>query len=66
MIEKLMQMFGGPQNFQNKFSQFQQQINQQGINPQQQVQQLLNSGQMTQQQFNQLRMIANALTGKKM
>lgn len=66
MIDKIMQLLGGPQNFQNKFNQFQQQINQQGINPQQQVQQLLNSGQMSQQQFNQLRMIANALTGKKM
>lgn len=66
MIEKLIQMLGGPQNFQNRFNQFQQQVNQQGINPQQQVQQLLNSGQMSQQQFNQLRMIANALTGKKM
>lgn len=65
MIDKIMQMFG-TQNFQQRFNQFQQQINQQGINPQQQVQQLLNSGQMSQQQFNQLRAIANALTGKKM
>ena len=33
-------------------------------NPQQKVQELLNSGQMSQQQFEQLRQMANQITGK--
>lgn len=35
-------------------------------NPQAMVQQLLNSGKMSQQQFEQLRNMANMLTGQKM
>ena len=66
MFDRIMQMFGNVQNFQNGFQQFKQQVEQQGINPQQKVQELLNSGQMSQQQFNQLREFANMLTGKRM
>ena len=49
------------QNFTNFAQQFQQQST---ISPQQKVQELLNTGQMSQQQFNQLRDIANRITGK--
>lgn len=63
---QLFQMFGGQQNFNNQLSQFSQGVQQQGINPQQQVQALLNSGRMSQQQFNQLRTLANMLTGRNM
>lgn len=58
--------FGGFMNFMNQFNQFKQNIQQNGINPQAQVQQLLNSGQMTQEQFNQFRAMANQITGKNM
>lgn len=34
-------------------------------NPQQKVQELLQSGQMTQEQFNQFRSIANQITGRR-
>lgn len=53
----------GMQNqFQNFVNQFKQNSN---ITPQQRVQQLLDSGQMSQEQFNNLRQMANQLTGKK-
>ena len=51
---------GNMQTFMQKFNQFRQSF--QG-NPQQQVQQLLNSGKMTQDQFNQLRNIAQQIQG---
>lgn len=63
-LNQIMQMFGGPQAFQQRVNAMQQQFAQQGINPQQKVQELLNSGQMSQQQFNQLRGIANMISGK--
>ena len=56
--------FGGFMNFRNQLNQFQQNLSNQGINPQQKVQELLNSGQMSQQQFEQLRQMANQITGK--
>lgn len=56
--------FGGFANFMTQFNQFRQNAQQNGINPQQQVQNLLNSGQMTQEQFNQLRDMANLITGR--
>lgn len=62
----IMQMFGNFQNFQNQFQQFKQQMGKQGGNPQQMVQELLNSGRMTQEQFNQLSAMANMLSGKRM
>ena len=58
-----MQMFGNMQNFIANFRQFQQQIQQNGINPQQQVMQLLQSGKMSQQQFEQLKQMATMLSG---
>ena len=63
-MNPILSMFGNFQNFQNQFNNFQKQMI--GVNPQQMVQQLLNSGQMSQQQFNQIRDIANQITGKKM
>ncbi len=66
MNNPIMQLFGNVQNFQNQFNQLQQQINQQGLDPQMMVQQLLNSGKMSQAQFNQLRDMANAITGRRM
>ena len=51
-----MQMFGNMQNMMSKFQQ-------QGINPQQQVMQLLQSGKMSQQQFEQLKQMASMLSG---
>ena len=49
---------GSMQNFMTQFNQFRQTF--QG-NPQQQVQQMLNSGQMSQQQFNQLSQLATQI-----
>ena len=56
----MFQRFGGPQNFMNQFNQFRQTMGGQQ-NPQQMVQQLLDSGRMSQQQFNQLSQMANQL-----
>ena len=58
-----MQMFGNMQNMMAQFNQFRQQIQQQGINPQQQIMQLLQSGKMSQQQFEQLKAMASMLSG---
>lgn len=63
-MNNIFSRFGGPLGFMNQFNQFRQNLQQNGINPQQQVQQLLNSGQMTQEQFNQYRAIANQITGR--
>lgn len=52
------------QQFQQQFQQFGQQFaagNQ--MSPQQIVQQKLANGEMTQEQFNQIRMMANAISG---
>lgn len=62
-MNPVVQLFGNVQNFQNRFSAFQHQIAQQRINPQMQVQSLLNSGQMSQEQFNYFRNIANQILG---
>ena len=58
-----MQMFGNMQNMIANFNQFRQQIEKQGINPQQQVMQLMQQGKMSQQQFEELRRVANMLSG---
>lgn len=63
-MANIFDMFGGFMNFRNQFNQFQQNVQNQGINPQQKVQELLNSGQMSQQQFEQIRQLANQITGK--
>lgn len=59
----IIDMFGNYNNFQQQFSQF---ANQMGnSNPQQVVQNLLNSGRMSQDQFNQFSQLANMITGRK-
>lgn len=63
-MNPIVSMFGNFQNFQNQFAMFQQQMA--GLDPRQKVQELLNSGQMSQQQFDNLRMLANQITGKRM
>ena len=57
-------MFNNFMNFQNQFNMFRQQMTSQRVDPQAKVQELLNSGQMSQEQFNQLRMMANMITGR--
>jgi hypothetical protein len=64
MNMNIMQIFGNMQNFQKQFQNFQNQMR--GINPQQEVQKMLNSGKMSQQQFNQLRALVNQITGRNM
>lgn len=56
-------MFGGFQNFLSQFTQFRQNVQSQGLNPQQLVQQKLNSGEMSQEQFvnTQISAAANGL-----
>ena len=58
MNNGLFGMFGGLQNFMSQFNQFRQNIQQNGLNPQQQVytkaQQMMDSGKMTQDQYNQI------------
>ena len=60
-----VQMFGNMQNMMSQFRQFQQMIQQQNINPQQEVQRLLRTGQMSQQQFEQLKGMANMFGNMK-
>lgn len=55
-----LQLFGNMQNFMTQFNQFKNSV--QG-NPQQQVQQLLQSGRMSQEQYNQLHSLAKQLQG---
>lgn len=57
---QLPQPFGNMQNLANQFRQFQQTFK---GNPQEQVQQLLNSGQMSQEQFEKLRGMAQQIQG---
>lgn len=52
--------FGNMQNLVQQFRQFTQNFR---GNPQQQVQQLLNSGRMSQTQFNQLQQMAQQMQG---
>ena len=52
-------MSGGPMQMMQQFAQFRRMM--QGRNPQQMVQNLLQSGQMTQDQFEQLKQQANEL-----
>lgn len=65
MNNRIMQMMSDMQSFNQNFSAFRDKFMQQGISPEQQVANLLNSGQMTQNQFNEFRQIANMLTGRK-
>lgn len=61
----IFSMFGGFQQFQQNFNAFAQSMSQQGMTPQQMVQNLLNNGKMSQEQFNQLSQMANMITGSK-
>ena len=63
MMFNPVQVFGNMQNLIANFNQFRQQIEKQGINPQQQVMQLMQQGKMSQQQFEELRRVANMLSG---
>jgi len=63
MFQQAMQ---NPQQFLQQFEAFKRNFQQSGQNPQQVVQGLLNSGRMTQDQFNQLRNMANQMTGMRM
>lgn len=66
-MNNFLNMFGNYNNFQNQFNLFKQNfMMQNNVSPQEKVQQLLNSGQMTQEQFDQLRAIANQITGKNL
>ena len=49
--------------FKQQYENFARNFQQGGQNPQQVVQQMLNSGKMTQDQFNRLRDITNRITG---
>lgn len=53
------------QNFQQQFQRFVQQFGSMGnqMSPEQIVRQKLCSGEMTQEQFNQIRMMANGISG---
>jgi hypothetical protein len=66
MLNGMMNFFGGPNGFQNKFNTFVNNFQQTGVNPQQMVEQMLNDGRMTQEQFNQLRAMANQMTGRNL
>ena len=58
-MNNLFQAFGNMQNFMNQFNQFAQIFG--NRNPQQMVQQLLDSGKMSQQQFNYFGQMANQI-----
>lgn len=64
-LSNLFQMFGGQNGFNNQLNTFGRNCQSQGINPEQRVQQLLNSGKMSQEQFNWCAAIANIITGRK-
>lgn len=59
------QLLNNPMQFKQQFESFARNFQQSGQNPQQVVQNLLNSGKMTQNQFNQFRDIANKITGQR-
>lgn len=64
MFPTIQQFLSRPQMFKQQFDAFAQNFN--NSNPQQIVQNLLNSGKMTQAQFNQFRNIANQITGMRL
>lgn len=64
MFPTIQQFLSHPQMFKQQFDAFAQ--NFKNSNPQQIVQNLLNSGKMTQEQFNQYRNIANQITGMRL
>lgn len=66
MIPILQQFLSRPQMFKQQFDAFEQNFKRNNANPQQMVQNLLNSGKMTQDQFNQYRNVANQITGMRL
>ena len=63
--QNIYNQFGGYQNFLQTFNTFKNQFyGSSALTPQQVVQNMLNSGQMSQAQFEQLRSMANQITGK--
>ena len=64
-MNPLQMLMSNPQQLFNQVNNFAQQLQQQsnGMTPQQMVQNMLNSGKLSQAQFNQLRDIANKITG---
>jgi len=66
MFPTLQQILSHPQMFKQQFDSFAQNFQRNNSNPQQIVQNLLNSGKMTQAQFNQFRSIANQITGMRL
>lgn len=65
---QIQQFLNHPQMFKQQFDSFAQnfQRNFGNANPQQMVQNLLNSGKMSQAQFNQYRDVANQITGLRL
>ena len=61
----MQNLMSNPQMFLQKFKEFATNFQQNGMNPQQMVQKLLNSGKMSQAQFNQYRDMANQILGTK-
>lgn len=62
-MNNIINMFGNFQNFQNQFNSFVNNFKQNGMSPQQIIQNKLDSGEMTQEQFNQLAQMANQIMG---
>lgn len=62
----LRQLLNNPMQLKQQFEAFARNFQQNGQNPRQLVQQLLNQGKMTQAQFNQYRDIANQITGQRL
>lgn len=60
------QLLNNPMQFKQQLEAFARNFQQSGQNPQQVVQNLLNQGKMTQEQFNNLRSIANQITGLRL
>ena len=67
MMNGLFNMFGGFQNFMGQFTQFSQNVQQQGTDPKtaayNKAQQMLDSGQITQDQYNQILNMAGMIRG---
>lgn len=58
-------MFGGAQNFQQRYNQAMQMCQQRGMNPQQMVQQMVQSGQIPQEVYNNAVQQANTMFGQQ-
>lgn len=63
LLNQVMQMLGGPQQFQTLMNQAQQRLQRANMTPEQYINSMISSGQMTQEQFQQARNFANQVTG---